>query len=71
MTWDEWLAENEPEPPTGFECVGNERMRQVWEAATLAEREACAKTVEYLAKQPPHQHHYLVVADAIRMRSNG
>lgn len=33
MTFDDWLKKHEPEPPTGFECVGAERMRQVWNAA--------------------------------------
>lgn len=46
MTFDEWLAKNEPEPPTGFEGVGKERMRQVVAECVAAEREACAKICE-------------------------
>ena len=51
MTFDEWIAENEPNPPTGFECIGVERMRQVWDASAKAEREACAKVCDELATQ--------------------
>ena len=47
MTFDDWLAENEPEPPTGFECVGLERMRQVWNAAQAAEREMHLLTLTF------------------------
>ena len=43
MTFDEWISRNESNPPTGFECVGAERMRQIWNAAQTDERETCAK----------------------------
>lgn len=46
MTFDDWLNEHEPEQPTGFECVGAERMRQVWNAAINEEREACANELK-------------------------
>lgn len=76
MTFDDWISENEPEPPTGFECVGVARMRQVWDAAQAAEREACAKECERMMMYPggrqkaPAHNGVWEAAKAIRMRSN-
>ena len=51
MTFDEW--EETQGYPSGFECIGRERMRQVWDAAQADERESCAKLVEIIAVVGP------------------
>lgn len=46
MDLEEWLeAQRVNGGPHGLECVGAERLRQLWGAATAAEREACAACV--------------------------
>lgn len=67
MTFDEWANNN-----WHFVDV-RENARAIWEAATLAEREACAKTCEGLIctnKYPNITVHYIGCASAIRERSD-
>lgn len=46
MTSDEWLEKRRINGgPHGFECVGRERMAQVWAAAQADECDACLLAV--------------------------
>ncbi len=63
MTFDEW--EETQGFPSGFECIGRERMRQVWAAAIDGERAAIIKMIPGGDVVDPQQ-----ICDMIRERSN-
>ena len=63
MTFDEWW--NEQDTRFTHHNIRAE-IEDVWEVATIIEREACAETAEAAASDANKYD----IADAIRMRSN-
>ena len=62
MTFDDYCT------ATGHYAENGDRA--LWEAATKAEREACAKVCDEQAKEPECPERAMYCADAIRARSN-
>lgn len=69
MTFEEWAAKTIPMTGAEYELA-----RCAWEAATLAEREACSNVCENISGNEPSGHggRYgaLDCAAAIKMRSS-
>ena len=68
MTFEEWLDDNEVVSELEPAWISDARI--VWYAATLVEREACAKVCEDQANEPECPERARYCADAIRNRSN-
>lgn len=49
MTFDEWMVTHRPGYKPSDDSVQDRVLRSCWEAATAAEREACAKVCEQYA----------------------
>jgi hypothetical protein len=67
MTFDQWwknIFGDKKIPDWIHETV----VRNVYEAAVKAEREACAKLCDEMAAKDHHTNYYLVAANAIRAR---
>jgi hypothetical protein len=71
MTFDEWFAETSKVTTFFHAGVCKSLAIAAWEAATKAEREACAKVCEETGKTKGNiLRECYVCADAIRMRSD-